>query len=182
MPMYVVDSVAEALNRRRRCLNGAGCWLSAWPTSVESAISGSHPLWRSCRCCGREAPTWRTPTPMCLGGNRGRRAEGRRTLSSSNRGRRLRGDPDGSSWTLTTPEIVRRPRTLVIDTRGATWGIPDPEQRVVTLLGDPIGEIQRGRHTASWWAIGAASPSGGGPASRVSALPAADELDVDSRP
>ena len=63
MPHYVVDKVGEALNTRRKAVNGSNDPRSpASPTSATSTTCASRRRWTSWACCSRAAR--RSPTPI----------------------------------------------------------------------------------------------------------------------
>ena len=132
MPAYVVELVIEALNRRRRCLNGAK--ILALGVAYKRGVgdvreSPALEILRRLREKGAEV-SYADPHVPCidLGGTALKASEPTdESLAAADCVLILTDHPEFDY--RRTVEIA----PLVIDTRSATRGIPSPEGRVITL-------------------------------------------------
>jgi len=132
MPGYVVELVIEALNRRRRCLNGAK--ILALGVAYKRGVgdvreSPALEILRRLREKGAEV-SYADPHVPCidLGGTALKASEPTdESLAAADCVLILTDHPEFDY--RRTVEIA----PLVIDTRSATRGIPSPEGRVITL-------------------------------------------------
>lgn len=132
MPAYVVELVAEALNRRRRCINGAKILAlgvaykrGVGDTRESPAIEVLAELRRRGAEIGYADPYVSTVT-----------VEGVVVKAVDLTDERL-GSADCVVILTDHPEFdyqrVVELASLVVDTRNATWGIPTAADRVITL-------------------------------------------------
>ena len=132
MPMYVVDSVAEALNRRRRCLNGARVLALgvAYKRGVgdirESPALEVLSMLRERGADVAYADPY-VPSVQIDGVMLKAMEPVPRELAEADCVVILTDHPD-----FDYGQIVET-APLVIDTRGATWGLAAPAERVVTF-------------------------------------------------
>jgi len=132
MPSYVVEVVIEALNRRRRCLNGARIFALgvAYKRGVGD-IRESPALEILSRLRQRGADISyadpRVPAVVLDGVPLKAVEPTRETVSTADCVLILTDHPE-----FDYRRIVET-ASLVVDTRNATWGIPAPEGRIVTL-------------------------------------------------
>ena len=132
MPAYVVELVSEALNRRRRCLNGAK--ILALGVAYKRGVgdvreSPALEILRRLREKGAEV-SYADPHVPCidLGGTALKASEPTdESLAAADCVLILTDHPEFDY--RRTVEIA----PLVVDTRSATRGIPSPEGRVITL-------------------------------------------------
>ncbi len=132
MPSYVVEVITEALNRRRRCLNGARIFALgvAYKRGVgDIRESPALEILTRLREKGAEVSYADPRVPsIILDGLPLKAVEPtEETLSAADCVLILTDHPEFDY--RRTVEIA----PLVIDTRNATWGIPAPQGRVVTL-------------------------------------------------
>jgi UDP-N-acetyl-D-glucosamine dehydrogenase len=132
MPSYVVEVITEALNRRRRCLNGARIFALgvAYKRGVgDIRESPALEILKKLREKGAEVSYADPRVPsVVLDGLPLKAVEPtQETLSAADCVLILTDHPEFDY--RRTVEIA----PLVIDTRNATWGIPAPEGRIVTL-------------------------------------------------
>ena len=132
MPSYVVEVVIEALNRRRRCLNGARIFALgvAYKRGVGD-IRESPALEILSRLRQRGADISyadpRVPAVVLDGVPLKAVEPTRETVSTADCVLILTDHPE-----FDYRRIVET-ASLVVDTRNATWGMPAPEGRIVTL-------------------------------------------------
>jgi UDP-N-acetyl-D-glucosamine dehydrogenase len=132
MPSYVVEVITEALNRRRRCLNGAR--IVALGVAYKRGVgdireSPALEILKRLREKGVEVSYADPRVPsVVLDGLPLKAVEPtEETLAAADCVLILTDHPEFDY--RRTVEIA----PLVIDTRNATWGIPAPEGRIVTL-------------------------------------------------
>jgi len=132
MPAYVVDVVAEALNQRRRCLNGAQ--ILALGVAYKRGVGDI-----------RESPALEIIKRLADKGASVAYADPRvpavvvdgLSLKAIHATTEVVAGADCVLILTDHPEFdyrrVVEHASLVVDTRNATWGLPAPEGRVVTL-------------------------------------------------